>query len=123
MRVFLVAALSCALIGCAGRSPQMIPVVQATDQHMSCEMIMAEVKINNDKISELSGEEGKKVAQNVAAGVVGLVVWPMWFAMDFQDAAGKEGKALMQRNEYLATLANQRCAAPPQTTSSIAKKR
>jgi hypothetical protein len=83
---------------------------------------MAEVKINNDKITDLSGEEGRKVAQNVAAGVVGLVVWPVWFAMDFQDAAGKEGKALMQRNEYLATLANQRCA-PPQTTSSINPRR
>ena len=26
----------------------------------------------------------EKVAQNVAAGVAGLVVWPLWFAMDFK---------------------------------------
>ena len=27
---------------------------------------------------------------NVAAGVVGGVIWPVWFGMDFKDAAGKE---------------------------------
>ena len=27
---------------------------------------------------------------NVAAGVVGVVIWPVWFGMDFKDAAGKE---------------------------------
>jgi hypothetical protein len=32
--------------------------------------------------------------------------------MDFQDAAGKEGKSLSQRNEYLGTLAQQRCNRP-----------
>ena len=26
----------------------------------------------------------------VAAGVVGVVIWPVWFGMDFKDAAGKE---------------------------------
>jgi hypothetical protein len=29
-----------------------------------------------------------KTVQNVAAGVVGIVVWPVWFAMDAKGAAG-----------------------------------
>ena len=30
---------------------------------------------------KLSDEQGWKVAQNVATGVVGLVIWPVWFGM------------------------------------------
>jgi hypothetical protein len=89
---------------------------------MNCDQIIAEAKINNDRITELAREEGWKVTQNVAAGVVGLVIWPVWFGMDFQDAAGKEGKALSQRNEYLGVLAKQRCASPT-TTASIPEKK
>jgi hypothetical protein len=49
--------------------------------------------------------------------VAGLIVWPLLFAMDFQDTAGKEVAALQSRQQYLTTLAEQRCvaaAAPPQ---------
>jgi hypothetical protein len=41
----------------------------------------------------LASDESGKVAQNVAAGVVGLFTWPVWFAMDFQGTAGKEEAA------------------------------
>jgi hypothetical protein len=93
-------------------------MVQATDQTLNCDQIIAATKINNERISDLATEQGWKVTQNVAAGVVGLVIWPVWFGMDWQNAAGKEAQALSQRNEYLGTLARQRCA-PPTTTASI----
>lgn len=105
------------ICGCAGRAPQLTPVIQATDQHVTCEQIQAEAKINNDRITDLATEQGWKVGQNVAAGVVGLVIWPVWFGMDFQDAAGKEAKSLSQRNEYLMTLAKIRCGPPTETAS------
>jgi hypothetical protein len=105
------------LCGCAGRAPELTPIVQQVDQHMTCDQIIAETQANNERISTLATEEGWKVTQNVAAGVVGLFIWPVWFGMDFQDAAGKEGQALSQRNQYLGTLAQQRCGAPPTTAS------
>jgi hypothetical protein len=37
-------------------------------------------------------------------GVVGLVIWPIWFGMGFKDAAGKEAAALQARQQYLTTL-------------------
>ena len=48
-------------------------------------------------MQELGSEEGGKVAQNVAAGVVGLFIWPVLFAnwpsgsgrQSFNDAANK----------------------------------
>jgi len=109
MRFFGHFALLFLLVGCAGRAPELTPVVQSIDQYSNCDQIIAEIKANNQRMSDLATEEGLKVTQNVAAGVVGLIVWPVWFGMDFQDAAGKEGKSLSQRNEYLGTLARDRC--------------
>jgi hypothetical protein len=43
---------------------------------------------------------------------VGVVVWPVWFAMDAKGAAGTEADALKARQQYLAALAAQRCAQP-----------
>jgi hypothetical protein len=83
---------------------------------MDCPAIYAEVNANNTKLQSLGREEGGKVAQNVAAGVVGLFFWPVLFAMDFQGTAGKETAALQSRQTYLATLAEQRsCTAMPPT--------
>jgi hypothetical protein len=107
--VFFVFFIAVLLQGCAGRAPQPVAIAQPTDQFSNCEQIMAEIRANNERMSDLASEEGFKVGQNVAAGVVGLIIWPVWFGMDFQDAAGKEGKALSQRNEYLGTMAQQRC--------------
>lgn len=107
------------LSSCAGRAPQTVAVVQDRDRHSDCNAVMAEIRANNDHIAQLGREDGAKVAQNVAAGVAGVFIPVLWFAMDFQDASGKEGRALSQRNQYLATLAAQRCghvaaeAAPP----------
>ena len=104
------AALSVA--GCAGRTPTPVAAVQASDNALTCFQIESEIRANTDKIVELSGEESAKMAQNIAAGVAGLFLWPMWFAMDFQDAAGKEGQALATRNAYLSNLHAQKgCSA------------
>jgi hypothetical protein len=73
-------------------------------------MIRAEIEANNAKATELANEQGLKVAQNVAAGVVGLVVWPIWFGMDFKGAAAQDAANLQARQEYLTQLAAQRCA-------------
>jgi hypothetical protein len=37
----------------------------------------------------------------VAAGVAGLLICPLWFAMDFQGAAYKETAALQSRQNYV----------------------
>lgn len=115
-------ALSTMLCACAGRQPAQIGVVQPQDAAMDCLAIQAEVNSNSARIADLSRESSNKVAQNVAAGVAGLLIWPLWFAMDFQGAADKDTAALQSRQNYLGTLASQRgCATqaapvPPQST-------
>lgn len=106
-----------ALAACAGRAPQPVAVVQPQDRYMDCAAIQAEILANNRTIQGLGSEEGGKVAQNVAAGVAGLFIWPIWFTMDFQGTAGKEEAALQSRQEYLANLALQRdCGKPSRRT-------
>jgi hypothetical protein len=85
-------------------------------------MISAEIQANNVRVKELADEQGLKVAQNVAAGVVGLVIWPVWFAMDAKGAASKDVVALQARQQYLAELAVERCA-PPQSAAGARQPR
>lgn len=102
--------------GCAGRAPQIPPLVLASDPHLSCEAIQKEAALNNEQMSALAHEQDLKLGQNVVAGVVGFMIWPAWLALDFQNAAGREGHALSQRNQYLATLASDRCTPGPTRT-------
>jgi hypothetical protein len=122
--VFCAMAAGLVLSACAGRDPQPIATVQPQDQFSDCTMVRAEIEANNAKAKQLADEQGLKVAQNVGAGVVGLVIWPVWFGMDFKDAAGKEVAALQARQQYLTELATQRCAPgyrpPPAPYSAYA---
>ena len=106
--------------GCAGRAPNPVSVVQAQDRHMDCPGIFAEVQANNQRVQELAEEQGLKVAQNVVTGVAGFIVPVLWFGMDWQGAATKEVAALQSRQQYLATMAEQRnCGSPTPVTASI----
>ena len=94
LRIVAAALLAAAGGACMGRAPQPVAVIQPQDQFM---------------------DNGWKVAQNVAAGVGGVFIWPLWFAMDFQGTADKEATALQSRQQYLGALAVQkRCGQGPQ---------
>ena len=114
MRLLGVVALGVALVGCAGRAPAPVAVVQPQDQFMDCTAIMAEVQSNNAKVQQLAADQGLKTTQNVAAGVAGIFIPVLWFGMDFQGTADKETQALQARQQYLASLAAQRRCGEPQ---------
>ncbi|WP_212499429.1 hypothetical protein [Bradyrhizobium lablabi] len=116
-------ALSAALCGCAGRAPAPVQVVQPTDRYMDCTAILAEVQTNNEKVKQLASDKGLKTAQNVAAGVAGLVVPILWFGMDFQGTADTEITALQNRQQYLAMMADQKhCGTEPEPPSAPAAR-
>src|SRR6516165_5882613 len=122
MRKLLVAATTATTLmvtACAGRAPAPVQTVQMKDNTMDCTAINAEIAANTAHQGELGSEKGGKVAQNVAAGVAGLIIWPLWFAMDFQGAADTESRALDARDQYLSTLALQRCPVPQQTAAVL----
>jgi hypothetical protein len=113
------------LSGCAGRGPQPAAVVQPQDRYADCAAIIAEVQANNQKVGDLAGDEGGKVAQNVVVGVAGLFIPILWFGMDFQGTAGKEVAALQIRQQYLAVMEERHCGSlspipPPQQPAVVA---
>lgn len=79
MRVgaFWVIAAGVALSSCAGPDAQPIQTVQQQDAYSDCTMIRAEIEANNQKAQQLANEQGMQVAQNVAAGLVGLSLRPI----------------------------------------------
>ena len=71
----LAATCVAAILGaCMGRAPQPVAVIQPQDRMMDCTAINAEIQANNGKVQQLAKDNGWKVAQNVAAGVGGLVI-------------------------------------------------
>ena len=61
----------------------------AARSNADCLQLTAEIQANNLRFKELADEQGLKTGQNVAAGVAGLVIWPLWFAMVTTLAAAK----------------------------------
>ena len=109
-KVFFAMAVGLALSACAGRDPQPVASVQPQDVYADCTMIRAEIEANNSKMTELADERGWKVTQNVVTGLAGFVVPVLWFGMDWKGAVDKDAAALQARQQYLTTLAEQRCA-------------
>ena len=105
----LLVGVAIGLAACAGRDAQPTSTVQPQDAYSTCDMINAEIQANNKRAEALATEQNWKVAQNVATGVAGIVIWPLWFAMDTKGAAGTEAAALQARQQYLASLASMRC--------------
>jgi hypothetical protein len=85
-------------------------------------MLTAEIEANNIKVKELASEQGIKVAQNVAAGVAGFVIPVLWFGMDWQGSAGKDLAALQARQQYLASLAAERCKTEHEANTKKARR-
>lgn len=105
-----IALIAGGLGACAGRAPQPVAVVQPQDRYSDCNAIMIEVEANNQKVSDLGAEKGLKVGQNVVTGIAGFIIPVLWFGMDWQGTQDKEVQALQARQQYLATLAETRCA-------------
>lgn len=117
LKMGIASILLLSLTACAGRAPQLTPMTLTSDRQLDCAEIETEIKHNNQRISDLSVEQGWKMGQNAVAGIVGFMIWPAWLGLDFQDAAGKEAQSLSQRNEYLLGLARDRCRNRRQTAS------
>jgi len=108
-KVFSTPAVGLALSACAGRDPAPVASVQPQDVYADCTMIRAEIEGNNVKMKELADERGWKTTQNVVTGLAGFVVPVIWFGMDWKGAVDKDAAALQARQQYLTTLAEQRC--------------
>jgi uncharacterized protein YcfL len=80
--------------------------ITAQNQPLDCATIFAEVKANNQIISDLARQQNVKLTQRT-----------FWYGKNLQDAEGKEIQALQSRQQYLVTLAqHSSCGAKPKNS-------
>jgi len=89
------------ITGCVSTpEPNPIAAVQAGDEDLGCEYIVAEYAGNTEAAT-------RKIAKNKSGDVkdaaLGLLIWPG--LADFNNAPGHEGNALLDRNSRLKSLA------------------
>jgi hypothetical protein len=98
-------AIFCAaffLSACAGRQANTVAAIQPGDDALTCDQIVATLKLNTITVRDLMGESSATTGRNVAAGVAGAIIFfPALFFMDTKNAAGDEARALVRRNEVL----------------------
>jgi hypothetical protein len=93
------------LAGCAGRTANPVPIVQAYDDDLSCQQIAAEIQANEARAVQLAAETKSSRNRNIGVGVVGgILFWPALFALDLSGAAKAEAEALKSRSEHLANM-------------------
>jgi len=114
------------LFGCTALLAVPSVVAQPQDRDTECAAITAEIEGNKTKLAELEkgGFFESKNSDYVAAatGGVGAVLLLGYYGLVHKPSVEKEIAALQQRQQYLATLAEQRCAPPPAPQAKAAKK-
>lgn len=103
-KLIICALIALFLAGCAGRSANPIATREVGDNKMECEEILAEMSELDRKARRLMGEQSAKTGKNVAWGVAGLFIWPLWLAMDLSDAERQEAVAMQDRYSHLQRI-------------------
>jgi len=73
---------------------------------MECEVIEAEMSDLDRRARRLMGEQSNKTGKNVAWGLAGLFIWPLWFAMGLSDAERREAQVMQDRYSHLQRIYN-----------------
>ena len=119
MRSYTLPLLGATLLvaGCAGRDARPVDAYTSYDEQMSCNAISQEIVSNNGKIDATVAELQQTKGENVAVGVVGVILFlPILFALDVSDAEKTEIAALENRNENLARIGHEKeCEVPERT--------
>ena len=94
---------------CSGRVPDAVAAFERPHaRFLDCPAIFAEIKGNDQAISDLIREQGIKVMRR-----------PAWYGKDWAGGVeGKEIQNLQSRQQYLVTLAEQTACGEPQPRPS-----
>lgn len=99
----VLAALFAATTGCAGRTPNPVPMYSPGDTGLSCDGLRLQMGFCQQQIVTLL-PKSDKTASNVALGIAGAFLIFPWFFMDFSEADRVEVDAWRARYNYLASL-------------------
>jgi len=106
-KIISLLCISLILTGCAGRAANPVMVHQPNDNYKSCQMLQREISTIEMNIQKLI-PEADKTSKNVALGIGGLFIWPMWLFMDLSSAEKEEINAYRMRHDHLVSLVQEK---------------
>jgi hypothetical protein len=93
-------------VSCAGTLPQPVAIYQYGDEDKSCDALQGEIVDCKTNIEALYVKRKGKIQSNVVAVFAGLIIWPMFFAIDTKSDELLEIDALAERHKILVTIAS-----------------
>lgn len=93
------------LAGCAGRTPNPVPLSRTGDHQMSCGSLHAELEDIDHQVRQLL-PKSEKTGKNVGLGIAGAFLVVPWFFMDFSDAEKIEIAAYQNRYNHISRIYN-----------------
>jgi hypothetical protein len=90
--------------GCAGRTPDPVQVVQASDPYLSCARLGTQLTLAQDDTERLLAEKQKKKRKNMIWTAVSFVIPFVQLAVDRDDTELTELAALNTRQQHLAQV-------------------
>ena len=106
MRTATILLLGFMLVACGGRSPNPIIPSLPSDIRLTCAEIEAELIAYHTDLAHYAIEKVQRKKWNIGFGIAGVLVWPLWFALDLEKAPEIEEKAIARRIVRLEHYSN-----------------
>jgi hypothetical protein len=98
-------------VGCAGRQPQPVALVNPADRGMNCAQLHAAHKALGPTESRLAEASNRARQRNLHRSIVAFFFYPFWFSLDLYHADYVEWEAVHRRRLHLANQIDLNCPA------------
>lgn len=111
-KIASISLIALLLNACAGRDAHIVPAMQAGDDALSCQSLLEAMIFNTKEYEGLVRERNGDIAGNAVATVAGAFLLVPLFFLDTKNAASKEARALIRRNQVLSERYRLKNCAP-----------
>ncbi len=108
MKLSLILLVGLVLVACGGRKPAPVMTIQPNDKNLACNVIEAELVRHSNNVTKFDLEQGQRLRWNIGWGIGGAILWPLWFALDAQDAPAADKSAAERRIRQLNVYSNEK---------------
>lgn len=104
--------VSSLLTACAGREAHIVLATQSGDDALDCQQLLEAMVFNTKELDGLIKERNGDIAGNAAATITGAFLLIPLFFLDTKNAAAKEARGLVRRNQVLSERYRLKSCAP-----------
>lgn len=101
-KTVVIGLIATLISACAGRTPNVVLATQAGDDGLGCQSLLEAMVFNTKEYEGLVKERNGDIAGNAAATVAGAFLLVPLLFLDTKNAASKEARGLIRRNQVLA---------------------